>query len=118
MVHQITSDNIEMSPSMTALAEEKLQKLENHLKDVSDDLKSIRVVLNSGPNEQFIARVEATVHGKTYVADETSLTLENALVEAVEDVDRQYLKGKAKKETEEWDARREMKEEALDEELV
>jgi ribosomal subunit interface protein len=110
MVYQITSDNIEMSASMKSLAEEKLSKLENHLRDIPEDLKTIRVVLNTAPDDQFVARVEASVYGKVYVAEESSVTLENALIEAVENVDRQYLKEKSKREDEDWKERREMKE--------
>ena len=110
MPYQVTSDNIEISPSMISLAEGKLARLEHLLKDIPDDLKSIRVVLNSGPNETFIARVEASLRGRVYYGEGSGFTLENALIQAVENVDRQYVKEKSKKESEDWKAGRELKE--------
>ena len=97
MQFQITSDNIEMSPSMMDLAHEKLSKLDKHLKDTQPDSKSVRVVLNSGPEGTFFAKVEAEIKGNFLFAEEKGYTLEQALVNAVANVNRQYLKLKTKR---------------------
>lgn len=107
MRYQVTSDNIELSPSMTELAKAKAAKIEARIKNVPEDLKSIRIVLNKSPLEKFSVKIEATIQGKAYFTDETSYTLENALVEAVEEIDRMLKKDQ--NNTSEWKKTRDNK---------
>uniref|UniRef100_A0A7C4XHW4 Ribosome-associated translation inhibitor RaiA n=1 Tax=candidate division WWE3 bacterium TaxID=2053526 RepID=A0A7C4XHW4_UNCKA len=107
---QITSDNIEVTQSMKALAESKLEKVVQRLKDVPEDLISIRVVLNKGEAEEtFESKVEITVGGKVYFANNSAFSMESALVDAIEDILRQYNKVKSKNESENWQKGRELK---------
>jgi ribosomal subunit interface protein len=106
---QITSDNIELTDSMVSLAKSKIARFRHHIKDVPEDLRNIRVVMDSGPNKTFSAKIEMKVEGTTFVADETEFSLETALIRAVEEVDRQYRKSKSKTESGEWKEKREMK---------
>ena len=107
---QVTSDNIEVTPSMKALAESKISKILNKLKDVSSDLVDIRVVLNKGDGEgTFDAKVELSVNGKMIVGFDTDFTLESSLIKAVNDALRQYKKIKLKRIEEEWEGRRKLK---------
>lgn len=107
---QITSDNIEVTPSMKVLAESKLEKVIVRLKDINEDLISIRTVLNKGEAvDTFDAKVEVTVKGKKYFANSTAFTVETALINSVEDVLRQYNKDKSKSESDSWQKSREMK---------
>ena len=55
---QITSDNIEITPSMTELAKKKAARLLAKLKDVPDELKNIRLVLNKAPNDFFDVKAD------------------------------------------------------------
>lgn len=108
---QVTSSNIEISESMKTLAKDKLQKIEKFFDgDMNDDSHSYRVVLNKGSAEDtFEAKVELSWMSHVWVGDATDYTLESALVKAVEDVERQYKKDKAKKEHQGWEEKREMK---------
>jgi len=86
MQYQITSDNIELSPSMEDLTKEKFERIENRVKHLPEDSCFARVVLNSVPEEQFEVKVNLDLSGKEYFSDETAYTLENALVEVVEEL--------------------------------
>src|SRR3989344_4208020 len=92
MTYQITSDNIDLSESMKELAKEKLSKIESRFPNLTEDEKLFRVVMNSAPNEMFSIKVEAELGGKSYFSDETSYTLENALVATVEEIERMIKK--------------------------
>ncbi len=109
MSYQITSDNIDLSPSMTELAKEKLSRIEGHLPDYMVETSSFRVVMNTSPVEQFSVKIEAVIHGKTFFADETRGTLESALVSATEDLDRQIERHLKKEKTDDWEKQREQK---------
>ena len=107
---QVTSDNIEVTPSMKVLAESKVSKLLNKLKDTPDDLVDVRVVLNKGDGEGTSdAKVELSVNGKMIVGVDTDFTLESSLIKAVNDALRQYKKIKLKRIEEEWEGRRKLK---------
>ena len=86
MQYQITSDNIELSPSMEVLTKEKFERIESRVKHLPEGSCFARVVLNSVPEEQFEAKVNLDLSGKEYFSDETAFTLENALVEVVEEL--------------------------------
>lgn len=86
MQYQITSDNIELSPSMEALTKEKFERIESRVKHLPEGSCFARVVLNSVPVEQFEVKVNLDLSGKEYFSDETAYTLENALVEVVEEL--------------------------------
>jgi ribosome-associated translation inhibitor RaiA len=107
MKYQITSDNIDLSPSMIKLAEEKLAKLESRTSNVRPELKSFRVVMNTAPNETFVVKVESVIHGKKYFAEKTSYTLENSLVQSIEEIDRMLEKEQDKGDA--WNKKREQK---------
>lgn len=109
MQYQITSDNIEMSPSMKSLAEIKLKKLENKLTHVAEDLKSARVVMNSDKDDQFLVKMLVTVKGKEYFAEEKGYTLEYALVETIDLIERELEKDKIISTSEDWKDAREAK---------
>lgn len=109
MSYQITSDNIDISPSMTELAKGKLEKLKHHLVDYTEDLISFRVVLNSVPKETFEAKVEAVVNGKSFFAHATHYSVESALVAAISEIDRQMQKTLKKQHGDDWEKRREQK---------
>ncbi len=109
MQYQITSDNIQMSPSMEALAKEKVAKLEKQLTHLSKESKMIRVVLNSIPDDKFEVKLLINVRGKEYFAQENDFTLESALVRAVEELERMLRKEKVIITTKDWEEARENK---------
>lgn len=110
MNYQITSDNIEVSPSMIELAKEKLSKVGHHLVHVPDDLVIFRVVLNKAPKDLFEVKVEASIKGKSFFSHATHHVLESAIILTVEELDRQLEKEKVKKnDPHEWEEKRELK---------
>ena len=94
MQYQITSDNIQLSPSMEALTKEKFERVENRLKDYDPDSLSARVVLNSVPTEMFQVKALLNVNGKEYFSDETDFSLEGALIKTVEELVQMMEKDK------------------------
>lgn len=108
---QITSDDIEMSPSMKTLAENKINKILGKIsKNTPEDLIDIRIVLNKGDVEDtFDAKVVFQLGGMKIVGVDNNYTLESALVEAINDALRQFEKKKSKGESNEWEERRKMK---------
>lgn len=120
MQYQITSDNIQMSPSMEVLAKEKVGKLENQLKHLPEDARLIRVVMNKMPDNTFEVKLLITVRGKEYFTDEADYLLETALVKAVDELERMLKKEKIIVSAQEWEQAREAKrateEDLLDEE--
>ncbi|RJR27111.1 HPF/RaiA family ribosome-associated protein [candidate division WWE3 bacterium] len=117
MQYQITSDNIQqISPSMDALAKDKLQKLSGKLQHVNEDLKSFRVVMNTIPDNQFEVKINATIHGKTYFVHEKGYTLEQSMVAAVDLLARMLQKDKMVSTSEEWQEIRDAKRDELSEE--
>jgi len=107
---QVTSDNLEVTPSMKALAESKVNKILSKLSDVPDDMLDTRVVLNKGDAEgTFVAKIKLSLGSKTIVGEDFEYTLESALIKAVDDTLRQVQKVRSKRESEEWKERREMK---------
>ena len=107
---QVTSDNLEITPSMKALAEQKISKILAKLADYPEDLVDTRVVMNTGSAEgTFEAKGSLKTNGKTIVGEDFEYNLESALVKAVDDALRQYNKEKEKKEAKAWQERRDMK---------
>lgn len=96
MNYQITSDNISLSPSMKALALEKLEKLDRVLKDIDENSRSARVVLNKGAGDEdtFVCKIHLNVKGKEYFSDDTDYTLETAIVRTIEELVRMIKKEK------------------------
>ena len=86
MQYQITSDNIDLSPSMEALTKEKFERIESRVKHLPEGSCFARVVLNTAPDNQFSAKVNLDLSGKEYFSDETAFSLENALVVVVEEL--------------------------------
>jgi ribosomal subunit interface protein len=96
MNYQITSDNIDMSPSMENLVREKFGRLESHIRKPDLEVSSVRVVLNkaSGVDKDFTVKAVVKLPKKEYFSDETSYSLEHAVVKTVEELDRMMRKGK------------------------
>lgn len=109
MQYQITSDNIQMSPSMEALAKEKVGKLENQLTHLPEDTRLIRVVMNKVPENMFEVKLLITVRGKEYFTDETDYVLETALIRAVDELERMLKKEKIIGTAQDWEQAREAK---------
>jgi len=87
MNYQITSDNIDLSPSMKTLATDKFERVERLLSDYPDDTKSVRIVLNKGHEEEtFTVKMHLLVNGKEYFSDETGYGLESVIVNTVEEL--------------------------------
>ena len=86
MQYQITSDNIDLSPSMENLTKEKFERIESRIKHLPEGSCFARVVLNSVPDSQFEVKVDLDLSGKKYFSDETTFILENALVVVVEEL--------------------------------
>jgi ribosomal subunit interface protein len=118
MIYQITSDNLEMTESMKALAQNKVSKLERYFPNTDPDLIVTRVVLNKGSEEDtFHVKLELEVAGKLYYGDETEYTLEAAIIRAIEEVEKQMEKVRSQDEKD-WEKRREMKQKSLEEEEI
>jgi ribosomal subunit interface protein len=117
---QVSSDNMEVTESMKELARQKMEKLERRWQDIPDDTKTVRVVLNKAPEDSFLAKIEVILNGEHFYTEESGFELETAIVEAVEELDRMYLKQKEKKQESDWQEIRDEKtltEEDLQEEL-
>ena len=108
MNYQISSDNMEVSESMKELAKSKIVKLERRWQYIPDESKSLRVVMNSAPEGTFLVKFEANLDGKIYYTEEPGYELETALVDAVDELDRQYLKDKSRHE-DKWKRQRQSK---------
>ncbi|KKS17345.1 MAG: hypothetical protein UU77_C0001G0005 [candidate division WWE3 bacterium GW2011_GWC1_41_7] len=108
MDYQITSDNITVSDSMKELAQSKFSKLDGRLKEIPDGSKSIRIVMNSAPDETFEIKAEAIINGKQYFAHETDFSMESAMVLVVEELHKQLEKAEKMYE-QKWEENREAK---------
>ena len=86
MEYQITSDNMEVTPSMEALATEKFARIEHRAKDIPEGSKSARIVLNTAPTEMFTVKAHVNIDGHTYFSDETDYTLESAVIRTVDEL--------------------------------
>ena len=110
MSTQILSDNMELSPSMKVLAEQKLAPLLAHIEQKSRDEASLRVVMNkSDDHDKLLVKIEAKIEGKMYFGDEADFVLESALIRAVDEVDKQYLKDKEKTKERDYEKNRDLK---------
>lgn len=96
MPSQITSDNFHLSPANRTLIEIKIKKIESRLKDVGDELKEIRVVVNKAPKFGFIAKVELVLPLTSFTCKGTGFSFEGAVDDAVEELTRQVEKYKGK----------------------
>lgn len=107
---QVTSDNLEITPSMRALAEQKASRILNKLSEIPEDLVDLRVVMNKGSSEgTFETKVALKISGKTLVSEKTEFNLESSIIDAVEDTLRQYEKEKSKNDSDDWQQRRDLK---------
>jgi len=96
MIYQISSDNIEMSESMQVLTKEKFSRLESRVEQFDPDSVTLRVVINSVPEDKFEVKVVANINGKEYFTDESHSSLEHAIVECVSEVIRMVDKDQQK----------------------
>jgi len=95
---------------MKALADQKLVPLLSHIEQRSREEASIRVVMNkSHEHVKLLVKVEATVEGTDYFGCEEDFTLESALIRAVDEVDKQYLKAKEKAKERDYSKNRDLK---------
>lgn len=89
MQYQVTSDNIEISDSMKALAKEKFEKVEDRLTDKEKKEAMVRIVMNkSGAEDEFKVKIELAYGGKKYFASERDYLLESALIKTVKEVEK------------------------------
>jgi len=110
MATQLLSDNMELTPSMKVLAEQKLAPLLAHIESKSRDEASLRVVMNkSDDHNKLLVKIEAEIEGKMYFGDEADFVLESALIRAVDEVDKQYLKDKEKTKERDYEKNRDLK---------
>ncbi len=118
MQYQITSDNIEISPSMKTLAKEKFSKIEKRLTEKELEEAMVRIVLNkSGAEDEFRVKIELSYGGKKYFASERDYLLESALIKTVEEVEKMRRRDDISY-IEDWKEQREVKRAAIDEELL
>ncbi len=103
---------------MKVLAEQKLAVLLGHVQQRSREEATVRVVMNKSQEpDKLLAKIEAKIDGKTYFGDDADYTLESSLIRAIDEVDKQYLKDKAKTKERDYEKNRELKrldESALD----
>lgn len=110
MIYQTSSDNIDISPSMQALAKDKFSKIERFFTNVPEDLKKVRIVMNKGQAiDTFEVGIDLDLGSMSFYGKGVDFQLETALIAAVEDVKEQYLKDKDKKDSKEWTEAREAK---------
>lgn len=110
MLLQITSDNMDLTPSMKVLTQEKLQKLVHKITRIKDAEKAFRVVLNTAPLQQFSTKTEATIRGKVFFTEETHAVFETSVILCVEELERQINKWLDEKSHEkDWGKIREQK---------
>jgi ribosome-associated translation inhibitor RaiA len=98
MKYQITSDNIELTPSMEVLTKQKFERLENKTKDFDEDSKHARVVLDTAPEGKFLVKAQFKVGGREYFSDETDYSIEGALIKTVEEIFQMMEKEKTQTE--------------------
>ena len=95
---------------MKVLAEQKLSVLLGHIQQRSREEATIRVVMNKSQEpDKLLAKIEAKIEGKTYFGDDSDYTLESALIRAVDEVDKQYLKDKDRTKERDYGKNRELK---------
>ena len=95
---------------MNALAEQKLASLLAHIEQRNRDEASIRVVINKSHNhDRLSVKLEATIEGKMYFGDEADFLLESALIKAINEVNKQYLKDKEKTKERNYEKNRDLK---------
>ena len=109
MEYQITSDNIEVTDSMKALAQEKLEKIEERLTEKENKEALARVVMNkSSAEDGFRVKIELSFGGKKYFASERDFLLESAIIKTVNEVERMRRKDDVSY-MEDWKKQREIK---------
>ena len=86
MNYQITSDNMEVTPSMEILTKDKFVRIEHRLRDIADDTKYARIVLNTAPEESFMVKAHVVANGKEYFSQSTDYSLEGALIKVCEEL--------------------------------
>lgn len=110
MIYQISSTNIDISPSMQELAKQKFAKIEHYFTHVPEDLQKVRIVMNTGQAvDTFEVTIDLDLGTQHFYGKGVNFGLETALLDAVEDVKEQYLKEKAKTDGKDWEEARESK---------
>lgn len=87
----ITAKDFELSPSMTALAQEKVKKIERLLTHIEPDLYDITVTYQKAQpeSEGFVVDVRVQLPSKTFYAKGKNYQADSAVIDAVEKVSRQ-----------------------------
>jgi ribosomal subunit interface protein len=95
------STNMELTPSMKTLAEDKLKTLERHLNEKAKENSSVRIVLDKAAEvDMFKCKMELNVPSKrtgVYYAEEKAAQLESAIIQTVSEIVRQFKKDMEKK---------------------
>lgn len=97
-----------ITPSMKNLVENKITKLERHWTDKDPETIMLRVVLNTAPDEKFLVKLDLNLDGELLYTEELGFELETAVVDAINELDRQYKKLKDRN-TDKWEKQREEK---------
>lgn len=109
MIYQISSDNLSLTPSMETLGREKTQKLEKFFPNLPPDEVKARIVLNKGSREgMFEVKFELSVRGKRYFSQEKNFSLETAVINCVDEIERQLEKSRNENERD-WEKLRDLK---------
>lgn len=94
---------------MEALGKEKAQKLEKFFPNLLADEVKARVVLNKGSRDgMFEVKLELSVRGKKYFTQEKNFSLETAIIDCVDEIERQLEKSRNENERD-WDKLRDLK---------
>lgn len=118
MQYQITSDNIEVTESMKALAIDKFSKIEERLTQKEKDEALVRIVMNkSGGNDEFRVKIELSYGGKQYFASEKDYSMETTLIKAVSELERMRRKDDVSYQ-QGWKERRDLKRQIIDDEDI
>ncbi|MBI4091355.1 ribosome-associated translation inhibitor RaiA [candidate division WWE3 bacterium] len=96
MSYRITSENLPLTPKLTDLSNEKLRKIEKFLKDVGEELRDVRMIVDRRPRFGFRAKIEVWIPGTSFVAKEVGFSIEGTIDEAVRDIIRQVNRHKGK----------------------
>lgn len=97
-----------VTESMKALVDNKVKKLERIWSSFDPETIRLRVVLNSAPDQKFLVKLDLNLDGESYYTEEPGFELETALVDAIQEILRQYDKKKDRFQ-DKWEAQREDK---------
>lgn len=88
---QFTGHQMEVTPALRAIAEEKLEKLDRHY----DRITGVHVVFNVEKLSQIVEATVHVAHAELHARAESE-NMYNALDELIDKLDRQLIKHKEK----------------------